>query len=45
MAKVQLSLVANPAIVLECEDLDGAAQEIVAAAFHAVANDARRSAA
>ena len=34
MAKVQLELGGkNPAIVLECEDLDGAAQEIVAAAF------------
>jgi alpha-ketoglutaric semialdehyde dehydrogenase len=34
MAKVQLELGGkNPAIVLECDDLDGAAQEIVAAAF------------
>lgn len=34
MAKVQLELGGkNPAIVLECKDLDGAAQEIVAAAF------------
>jgi alpha-ketoglutaric semialdehyde dehydrogenase len=34
MAKVQLELGGkNPAIVLECEDLDTAAQEIVAAAF------------
>src|SRR5262249_40569607 len=34
MAKVQLELGGkNPAIVLECEDLEGAAQEIVAAAF------------
>ena len=34
MAKVQLELGGkNPAIVFECDDLDGAAQEIVAAAF------------
>ena len=34
MAKLQLELGGkNPAIVLECDDLDGAAQEIVAAAF------------
>jgi alpha-ketoglutaric semialdehyde dehydrogenase len=34
MAKIQLELGGkNPAIVLECDDLDGAAQEIVAAAF------------
>jgi aldehyde dehydrogenase (NAD+) len=34
MAKVQLELGGkNPAIVLDCEDLEGAAQEIVAAAF------------
>jgi len=34
MAKVQLELGGkNPAIVLECDDLDGAAREIVAAAF------------
>lgn len=34
MAKVQLELGGkNPAIVLACDDLDGAAQEIVAAAF------------
>src|SRR5215472_15200694 len=34
MAKVQLELGGkNPAIVLDCQDLDGAASEIVAAAF------------
>jgi acyl-CoA reductase-like NAD-dependent aldehyde dehydrogenase len=34
MAKVQLELGGkNPAIVLDCDDLDGAAQEIAAAAF------------
>jgi alpha-ketoglutaric semialdehyde dehydrogenase len=34
MAKLQLELGGkNPAIVLECDDLDGAAQEIAAAAF------------
>jgi aldehyde dehydrogenase (NAD+) len=34
MAKLQLELGGkNPAIVLDCDDLDGAAQEIVAAAF------------
>jgi aldehyde dehydrogenase (NAD+) len=34
MAKVQLELGGkNPAVVFECDDLDGAAQEIVSAAF------------
>ena len=46
MAKVQLELGGkNPAIVLECKDLDGAAQEIVQRLSYAVAKDARRSAA
>ena len=34
LSRVQLELGGkNPAVVIECEDLDGAAREIVAAAF------------